>query len=153
MRQHGIEQRTSVDQNQTSAAHAGSAAASWRAFTEEAELLAASLDKAVQAIAGNAVDALENEIEGQHARCLSLLAALQSLLLSGSGRYCLEADSCSRRLGRVLAQLRLANDRYAAVLHHSGKTHRMLRAIHGQPYGSHNAAGAPRGSATLFFQG
>ena len=127
---------------------------SWIAFVEEAEQLTASLDKTVEAIAGNKVDSVECEIKEQQARCTRLLAVLQVLSLSGVGtQHPVGAASYNRRLGRSLGQLRRANDRYRAVLEHSGKTHRMLLSLAAKPYGSNRCSEAPGASGTFFLQG
>ena len=96
----------------------------------QAGLLAGSLERAIQAIADNSVETLEYEIREQAHRCDALLAMRRSAAQTDDGRSApAGTGDLSSHQARVHKNLRLLMERYEAVLHHSGQTIRMLRAL------------------------
>ncbi len=118
-------------------------------YLRRAQLLAGSLGRAVEAIAANSVEALEREIEQQTQHC-GELAALKRRAAAAGGWHNDGAGSAAtvEACGRVHRDTRMLADRYEAVLHHSGQTLRMLRALNQGAVADRDHAGQPGGNST-----
>ena len=109
---------------------------------QQMDALARELEQAMSAIAGNSPDALEQSIRQQQGSVGELAAALDrarkageaehaplAVNLAGAGPAKANLDS---RIGKAARKLCGLNEQYAALLEHSGRSMRMLKALYGQ---------------------
>ena len=103
---------------------------------EQMDALAQELGKAMSAIAANSPASLEQSIQLQHGRVNSVTAALDTVRKSGempgsSSAAHPSAMNLDSRISKAARKLWSLNEQYAALLEHSGRSMRMLKALYG----------------------
>ena len=113
-----------------------------------AQLLVDSLERAIQAIARNSVEALECEVQEQTHQCAELVAMSRRASHAGEchGAHAGSIDF-SEDGGRVCRHLRVLTERYEAILNHSGRTIRMLHILDREAIASQKHAVQPGASS------
>ena len=113
-----------------------------------AQLLVDSLERAIQAIAENCIQALECEVQQQTHHCAGLVAMSRPAAYAGECRgFHAGVVDLPEDGGRVWRHLRVLTERYEAVLNHSGRTIRMLQTLNREASASKEHAGLPTGSS------
>ncbi len=103
------------------------------------EALAHEIRTAIDAVAGNALPVLEDSVERQRELANGLGVAVSRVRAAGLGRQgtSLQQDFESR-FRKGLQALSTLNEEYAVLLEHSGRSVRLLQALHGKEAGPNN---------------
>ncbi len=102
----------------------------WSRCVQQMDALADEMRQAIGAIANNALISLEQSVRRQGEQSASLRWTLSHLRARGhSPTASPQLDSRFHKATQTLCSL---NKEYAALLHHSGESLRMLRALDGQ---------------------